>query len=441
MQFESGIEFLDRLPAWDGKTKFDDAANRRLLARLGNPQDRVKSVHVAGTNGKGTVCAQLAAMLRAAGHSVGHYLSPHLRDVEERCLVNGRPITHQELSAGAALVEQACQAESILPTFFEAMTAIAFLEFSRRKLDWQVIEVGLGGRLDATNAIKHPVMTAITGIALDHMQVLGNTLADIAREKAGIIKLGVPVFVGAVPPEAHTEIERVAKAEGAPIEFFDENWFFDPAAQALRSADGDFAFEREIIKGRAAHDLRNTLLAVRVALSLKLPGTAIAAGLRRYRWPGRLEFADYHSPAGATTAVLFDVAHNPQGIEALTAFLFDFCYDRKKEIVFVVSILSHKSWEEMVQQLKQFALKLHDFAGVEVKWVFTRSQHTAAVAPADLRRVCGSGEIEDEPEAAFLRACEIASANSALVVVTGSIFLVGAVRPLVKAEPLQTIVD
>src|SRR5437016_2528602 len=193
-----------------------------IVGRLGHPERSFRSVHIAGTNGKGSVTAMIDAGLRAAGHRSGRYTSPHLVDLTERFVIDGRPVAADKMVAAVADVRSVIEqllAEGVLqahPTFFEVTTAVAFELFRRAGVETAVLEVGLGGRLDATNVIE-PVATAITSIAYDHQQYLGSTLVEIAREKAGIIKPRVPVVVGDVEPQVLATIAEIARDRGAPL--------------------------------------------------------------------------------------------------------------------------------------------------------------------------------------------------------------------------------
>ena len=182
----------------------------RLLANLGNPHHLVPIIHVAGTNGKGSVCAYLSSILIEAGYKTGRYISPHLVDWTERICINGQPIKSEDFAELILQVKAAIDQEDDSPTQFEVITAAAWLYFAQQQVDLAVLEVGLGGRLDATNVCRNPLVTVITSIGRDHCQQLGPTIAHIAREKAGIIKSGCPVVIGALPPEAEAVVRSVA---------------------------------------------------------------------------------------------------------------------------------------------------------------------------------------------------------------------------------------
>ena len=292
--------------------KFGLASIRALLARLGNPDHAFRSIHVAGTNGKGSVTAMVDSVLRRAGHRSARYTSPHLIDLSERFVVDGRAVATAELARAAEDVRQAIEAAiadgtlSAKPTFFEATTAMAFDMFRRAGVEFAVVEVGLGGRLDSTNVID-PIVTAITSIDFDHQQYLGNTLAEIAGEKAGIIKPGVPVVVGDVAPDAFAVIERIARERGAAL---------IRAGAAAR----DYGPIRLGLRGE--HQRANAQVAMRVLETLERIGVtigteAIVDGLTNVTWPGRLD----HRTLSNGREIVLDAAHNPAGASALASYL------------------------------------------------------------------------------------------------------------------------
>ena len=284
-----------------------------IVARLGHPERAFRSVHIAGTNGKGSVTAMVDAALRAAGHRSARYTSPHLVDLSERFVIDGRPVTEDALAAAVADVRDAIDGLradgglDVQPTFFEVTTVVAFELFRRAGVDVAVLEVGLGGRLDATNVVAPPglVATAITSIAFDHQLYLGTTLREIALEKAGIIKPGVPVVVGPLGQEAEAAIDEVAASRGAHV---------------IRATAADCDGMTVGLEG--AHQRSNAAVAVRLlqlldARGVAVPAGAIEAGLAHPQWPGRLDvrrLADGRE-------LLLDAAHNPAGAASLASYL------------------------------------------------------------------------------------------------------------------------
>ena len=329
---------------------------RTLVDRLGHPERAFRSIHVAGTNGKGSVTAMLDTALRAAGHRSGRYTSPHLVDLTERFVIDGRRVETAAFAAAVGDVRQAIEelratgALQVQPTFFEVTTAVAFELFRRAGVDTAVVEVGMGGRLDATNVIT-PVASAITSIAFDHQKYLGSTLRDIAREKAGIIKPGVPVVVGDLAPEALAAIEDAAREQGAEVIRASEGVTIEavrttPETPATVRPNPDTAgkgsvgvrLQRDLSTVRlrtptrdygeidlalaGSHQVANALVAVRVlevvdAHGVAVPRDAVVKGLASVSWPGRIDRRVL--PDGRE--LILDAAHNPAGAAALAAYL------------------------------------------------------------------------------------------------------------------------
>jgi dihydrofolate synthase/folylpolyglutamate synthase len=284
-----------------------------IVARLGHPERAFHSIHIAGTNGKGSVTAMVDAALRAAGHRSARYTSPHLINLSERFVIDGRPVEDNALTAAVADVRDVVEglradgSLSVQPTFFEVTTAIAFELFRRARVDIAVLEVGLGGRLDATNVVAPPrlVATAITSIAFDHQTYLGTTLRAIALEKAGIIKSGVPVVVGPMEHDAETAIEEVAANRGARL---------------IRAHPSDS--DGMTIGLAGVHQRANAAVALGIlrqvaAVGIAVPRGAIEAGLARPGWPGRLEVRRFTDGR----ELLLDAAHNPAGAASLASYL------------------------------------------------------------------------------------------------------------------------
>ena len=287
----------------------------RLLARLGNPQEKCKIIHVAGTNGKGSVCSLLAQTLMSAGYKTGLFISPHLQSPTERIQFNGKQITKQVFSK---IVLEVFQEEEEELNFFEILTAAALVYFSRKKADFVVLETGMGGRKDPTNACL-PVLSIITSIGLDHTQYLGSTLAQIAREKAGIIKTGVPVISGTVNPAAREVISKTAKTKKAPLTFvglgepfFDYAYDFVNGQTVLHTEqEGD----EWTLHALGTRQVINACVVYQAAKQLGIPERAVRKGLETASLAGRFEVIR----SGKTMFVL-DGAHNPQAVELLVEF-------------------------------------------------------------------------------------------------------------------------
>lgn len=355
----------------------------RLLDRLGRPQDALPPVfHVAGTNGKGSTCAFLRAALEASGRSVHLFTSPHLVRFNERIRIAGRLIDDEALAELLAEVLDA--GDGIEASFFEVTTAVAFLAFARTPADAAVIEVGLGGRLDATNVIEQPLVCGIAAIGIDHQQFLGMSLAEIAGEKAGIAKGGVPLVVLAQPGDAEEAILRVAEDRGAPVHLEGRDWAIDPT---LRSS----------LLGE--HQVRNANLAwqmIRAQDRLPIGRASFLSGLTSARWPARFQELAAGRLTGGTETWL-DGAHNVEAAKALAALLAD---HGPKHII--LGILANKDADAIVEVLAPHALSLtfvpvpdhahHDPAELAQR-LGGRTAHSLGNALADLpapRLIAGS---------------------------------------------------
>ena len=380
---------------------------RLALERLGWPERRFRAVQIAGTNGKGSTAAFLDSILRAAGLRTGLFTSPHLCRFSERIRVDGREVEGERLGQ----LDEAVVATGVPLTYFEISAVLAFLAFAEARVDLAVLETGLGGRLDATTA-SQPLACAITSIALDHQDLLGNTIGEIAHEKACIARPGVPLFLGPLSPEALAEVERVARETGSP----------------LRHLGVDFTAPDFPLGLAGAHQVSNAALAVALAhevassMGLVLQGETVKRGLAGTRWPGRLE--------RVADDVLLDCAHNAEGAEALAAAL-----PAASRRALVVSIVQGKDVEAM---LAAFCPHF-DFV------VATRSPSERSILPDELAALVPRGggrkvEVVTDPGQALARArALVAGAPNGLVVVAGSIFLVGAVRARLLNEPVDAI--
>ena len=307
---------------------------RRLLALLGDPQDSLKIVHVAGTKGKGSTTAMLASIFHAAGLKTGAFTSPHLERIEERFAVNGQSCSGETF---ATLIEQVRPAVEVVdrempgdgPTYFEIATAVALLCFERAKVDIAVLEVGLGGRLDSTNVCR-PEVSVITSISLDHTQQLGSTLAEIAAEKAGIIKPEVPVISGVLAPEAQAVIRRTCRERGSTLLQLGSDFHATPVSgeacpcESFNYHDADHDYRQVQLAMLGMHQIQNAALAIATAHQLCRQGWAIdeqalRQGLATARCPARVELFDRTSQD--EPSIVIDAAHNGASIESLIATL------------------------------------------------------------------------------------------------------------------------
>jgi dihydrofolate synthase / folylpolyglutamate synthase len=406
---------LDHLfPRLTGGIRWGLDRTRELLAATGDPHLRYPSIHVGGTNGKGSVAAVLESVLRAGGRRTGLYTSPHLVDFRERIQVSGRPISEAELMETARTLWPLVQAAA--PSFFEAATVIAFVAMERAGVEVAVLEVGMGGRLDSTNVVV-PDVSVITNVAMDHAQYLGNDLETIAAEKAGIIKPGVPVVTGVTDAGILAVLERQAQAAGAPLHVV------APPPRAQVDATGT-AVSLDTIWGRLSlrvplpgrHQAMNLAVAVR-ALELLPPErrpsrAAVEGGVAATHWPGRLQVVS----RGSATWIL-DVAHNAAGVESLLAALPDLLPSRP--VVALVGVLGDKEWGRMLPPLFEYAdeviLTEPPSAPPERRWD-PEAVLVELRAPGSVRVV--------RPFAAAVAAAAAAAAGGS-VVCTGSVHTVG----------------
>jgi dihydrofolate synthase/folylpolyglutamate synthase len=306
-----------------------------LLAKLGDPQDRLPPViHVAGTNGKGSTCAFVRAIAEAAGLSVHVYTSPHLVRFNERIRVAGRLVDDATLEAA---LERVIAVNADAPiTVFEVITAAAFDRFAATPADLCVLEVGLGGRGDATNVIARPAASAITSISMDHREMLGDTLAAIAAEKAGIIKRGVPVAIGAQPDEALSVLVETALRVGAPVRLRAHDWEVTPTRNGFRyaDADGGLALPDPALPGSFQRDNAGIAIAALRATTLPIPDEAYVEGMGRVAWPGRLQrlTGSYAAMLPPDWELWLDGGHNPGAGEALAQHLATW-HDRRLHLI------------------------------------------------------------------------------------------------------------
>jgi dihydrofolate synthase/folylpolyglutamate synthase len=393
------------------------------LARLGWPERRVPAVHIAGTNGKGSTAAMVDSILRAAGCRTGLFTSPHLARFTERIRIDGQEIDGEWLAELGARVF----ATGVPLTYFEVGAALGFLAAAEAAVDVAVLEVGLGGRLDATNLCR-PVATAITSIALDHTELLGDSLGAIAHEKAGIAKPGVPMFLAPVPEEARAEISRMAADVGAPLV---------PIAEAAGTGP-NLLGEHQRVNAALARALAQQ---VARAQGFSLSEATIAQGLAEVTWPGRLELVAHD--------VLLDAAHNAEGARVLRAAL----PQGRQPRALVLSVVRGKAAGEMLATLAPA------FDAV----VLTRSSSARALPPEELaalvppgpavhvvaapgealalaRRLVGEGASATAGVGASEGKSPAGGETSGLVVVAGSLFLVGELRAALRGEPVDPIV-
>ncbi len=442
MTYSLAIAYLYGLQRFGIKLGLENI--RRLLKAVGDPQCGFPSVLIGGTNGKGSTAAFLSSILRAAGYKVGLYTSPHLLEFTERVRVNGRAIGKAD---AARLTDELRSVVTDLfplhdishpapgtvshPTFFEVTTALALLHFVRSRVHYAVVEVGLGGRFDATNALD-PEVAVITNIALEHEDYLGKTLGAIAAEKAGIVKAGNPLVTAADAPEALAVIAEACRDRGAILVDVRAmcNWEIggsDLSGQRFVVAQQGQPTQEFGIRLLGRHQVTNAVTAVAVARLLRargaiIPESAIRDGLRRTRWPGRLQLFPGHP------LVILDGAHNPAGAKALRAFLEEQQFFGR--VILVFGVLQDKDWIAMLQELGPLAKRV----------ILTRPESERAADPRGLveaERFCPKLEILEAVGDAIALARAVAEPEDA-VVVTGSLFIVSAaLRALGVREALM----
>lgn len=396
-----------------------DRMNRALEA-FGHPERQFPSLHIAGTNGKGSTSAMLQRILSLGGFRAALYTSPHLVSFTERIRIGEEEITESEV---VALAEEIDRETATLPlTFFEFVTVMAFIYFARKKVDVGVIEVGLGGRLDATNVVS-PAASAITTIAIDHQAYLGPDVVSIAREKAGIIKAGTPVICGKMPGEAAQVIKTIAEERRAPVFFLGSDFSFSLKNEGVfdyRGIKHHFLNVDVGLRGRYQRANAAVALAVLEAAGARFAVSeeVMRQGLATVRWPGRLEVM-LERPM-----VILDGAHNSEGVEALIDEIKDFPPGRRVKLLFAA--MADKEWKGMVQAL----------AAVVDEMVFTRVAMERSADPAELAQ-CATARVMprviDDSRAALRTLLEESAAED-IIVVAGSLYLLGEIRPMLEAR-------
>ncbi len=397
MNYKEILDSLYRLESSSIKLGLENIKD--LLNKIGSPEKSLKCIHVAGTNGKGSVCAMLFYILREAGFRVGLYTSPHLKRFNERIRVNEYLISDREIVEYYLKIKPFITGQS----FFEITTAMAFLYFKEKNADFVVLEVGLGGRLDATNVVT-PLVSVITNIGLEHTDLLGNSIEKIAFEKAGIIKGNVPVVTGA-EGRALKVIKRIAEKRNAP----------------LYSSKSHNKINFKYLNGKFQQHNKDIALAAIGALgkfhSIKINKNKIISGLKKTEWPARLQFVSKN--------ILVDAAHNPSGFEVLKKELNIIKKQRKiRNFVFVAGIQNTKDIPAIFKKINSLVSII----------IFTKSKNEKAAEPQYLLNIFEKinknkkiiKKIVNEPKRALDYAKRISDKND-LIVVTGSIYMVGEI--------------
>jgi dihydrofolate synthase/folylpolyglutamate synthase len=404
--------------------KFGVDRMRLLVASLGHPERATPVIHIAGTNGKGSVAALLEACFAAGGWRTGLYTSPHLVKLGERVQVARQPLSEAEIVAYARELGPVAEAlgrgcPDDHPSFFEFMTAMAFLQFKRQGCDIALIETGLGGRLDATNVVN-PEVAVITSIGLDHCEMLGDTLEQIAAEKAGIIKAGKPVVIGRLPPEAEAVIRRVAAAQNAPVHSVRESFGEDFSAYPTPALEGDY-------------QRVNAAVAVLVTRCLearwRLSAEVVQRGMAAVRWPGRWQ----RSTVGGRPLIL-DASHNPEGAGVLEMHLRRLVAAEGRKPVVVTGVLGVARARPLLETISRYAAEIHLVMPQQSR--ASSFEELEALIPksftGQVRRATVAGVFPGADR------CTVGGLTDT-VVVTGSIYLLGEV--LARLEPERGAIE
>jgi dihydrofolate synthase / folylpolyglutamate synthase len=418
MNYPDSVRYLYSLGNELKSAKFGLETISTLLAALGDPQRACRFVHVAGTNGKGSTCAMIESGLRASGIRTGLYTSPHLAEPTERIQVAGSPVTSEQFAGAFDVVHEA--AEGLLragaiechPTYFETVTAMAFVLFKRLGAETVALEVGLGGRLDATNVVT-PALSVITRIDFDHEAFLGRSIEAIASEKAGILKPGIPAVLAPQRPEAEAALVARAEVTGSAIlraaDWSLEDCSLDPRGSsfvARRKGESELRLQCPLA---GEHQVENALTAAIALHELGIAPEAIERGIAAARWPGRLELVSNRPE------IILDGAHNPSGARALVSYIERFYADRK--ITLIYGAMRDKAVVEMTGILFPVADTV----------IATAPRQDRATRPETIRELSGrSGVLITQTVTDALKL----AADADVVFVTGSLFIVAEARAL-----------
>lgn len=425
MNYTESMKYLNSFGRFGSKLGLE--RTEELLKLFGNPQDDFKSVHIAGTNGKGSVTAMVSSILREAGFRTGMYTSPHLDDFRERIEMDGVPISRDELTS---LVERIkplileVKRKASHPTFFEVTTAVAFKYFSEKKVDYAVVEVGLGGRLDATNILK-PEVSVITNIGLEHTDILGKTISSIAREKGGIIKPGIPVVTAESKGEALRVFERICKESDAKLILLKK----DASIKKLRCDLNGCLFDLKTQVGSYSklrvpllgeHQIENAALSVLVAEQLGIDERHIHTGLQKVKWPGRLEIIQ------RKPLLVMDSAHNPPAMRILRNSLKLFSYDK---LILVTGVMKDKAIGDIMREIAPAA----DYIIINKPNLERAAQPEIIMKEA--KKYGKPIKVVDDVKCSVRYAKSMAGRND-LILVTGSVYMLSEARAKRRKERL-----
>lgn len=428
MNYNEAMDYIENTAKF-GKNKGLERTNK-ILELLGNPHKDLKCIHIAGTNGKGSTTAMLTQILMESGHKVGMYTSPFIEEFEERIQINNNNIPREKLCEVVEkvkiAVEKACELGYDEPTEFEIITAVMFVYFHEEKVDYAVVEVGLGGRIDATNVIN-PLISIITSISYDHVKILGNTLEEIAYEKAGIIKEKTPVILYPVEEEAKLSIEKVANEKQSSIIYvkrensiLKEKLYNVPYQESIIKTNRD-AYEVQLSL-LGTHQLLNCSVVINAAEELQNVGVNIKKehiieGLKKVKWPGRLEMLKLKP------MVVIDGAHNIDGITSLKNSINT--YFKHNKLILIMGILSDKQVEDMVKVITPEATNI-----ITVTPPSYRAENSSELVEI-IKKYNPNCEAIENYKDAYEKALSYANGDD-LVLICGSLYMVGEMRKTIR---------
>lgn len=427
MDYREAREFIDQVSVRGSELGLTTITN--LLMLLGNPQDNLKFVHIAGTNGKGSVLAYLSSVLEQAGYTVGRYISPTLFSYRERIQINQKRIGREDFARFAGMVsdamEQMKKRGMSLPTVFEVETAISFLYFQEKKCDLVLLETGMGGRLDATNIIKTPVLTILASISMDHMEFLGDTLAKIAWNKAGIMKPGVPVVSADQKEEAVNVIRSEAQKNGCTCVFVRPEKITDVSYGVEKQYFSYDGYRDIEIRLAGLHQIQNAALALEGIRELEkqgyiIPEEAVRNGMRNTVWKGRF------SVICTKPLVILDGAHNPDAAERLRDAILKYFPDRKKYYIF--GVFSDKEYDKIIDRTAGLAEHIFTIETPDNPRALPAEKLAEAVCRKN-PSVEAARSIEDAVSKSFG-----AAGDDDVILVFGSLSFLGAVEQAVKKQ-------
>ena len=423
MNYTEAVDYIETIPKFT--VKHPPEHTRELLSRLGNPQEGIKIIHVAGTNGKGSVCAYLNAMLLAGGKKTGLFTSPHLVRINERFQINGEDVSDEQFLDAFLKVEKAAKEYEAEgeghPSYFETLFLMGMLIFKEAGVEYLVMETGLGGRLDATNVVEKPLACIITSISRDHTEYLGDTLEAIAGEKAGIIKAGVPVIYDASQPGPASVIAAKAKEMGSPAWPMEPS-FYEMKTQSREGITFTFAYpggeKAELaIPYVAKYKMMNASLAFYMMHILQdvhdIPKNVLAEGLSKIKWPCRMEMA--------APGVIIDGAHNEDGIAQFVSTAGYFA--KENEITILFTAVADKHYHEMIGEICE---------GIHPSHVVATQIDGSRVVPAEVLaedfRKAGCTDVCAEPEIGAAYEKALGKKGSGMLFCVGSLYLAGELK-------------